>query len=153
VIQRCAAGALPMRRRICLSLLLLLPAKTDAAAACSVSLPSVEKLYAGASAAFVGRLVRIEEAGVVSTGELLPPRMDVEATFRVVEVLKGEPPAGGKLRAPIFEACGPILLAGWEYLFLLHEGNFIRSWERAIPVHNWPNGRERLLEKLGIGKK
>src|SRR5262245_49734922 len=146
--------ALLMRRHICLVVLLLL-ARTDAAVACSVSLPSVEKFYenlhAAASAVFVGRLVSVEEAGVVSAGEL-PPRVAVEGTFGVIEVLKGQPPADGKVRAPAFEACGPVLLAGWEYVFFLHEGNFIASWERALPIYNWPDSRERFLEKFQIGK-
>jgi len=143
-----------MRIPVYLVLVLMVLAKIDTAIACSVSLPDVEKQYARASAVFVGHLVSVDEAGVVSTGELLPPRVAVEATFRVVEVLKGEPPAGGKIRAPAFEVCGPILLAGWEYLFLLYEGgNFISSWEGAMPLHKWPNERERLLQKLGIAKK
>src|SRR5262245_48642605 len=148
---RCRARRAPLvRRHICLLVLLLL-ARTDAAVACSVSLPFYENLDAAASAVFVGRLVSVEEAGVVSAGEL-PPRVAVEGTFRVIEVLKGQPPADGKVRAPAFEACGPLLLAGWEYVFFLHEGNFIASGERALPIYNWPDSRERFLEKFQIGK-
>jgi hypothetical protein len=140
-----------MRRRVCLLLVPFLLARIDVAIACSFALPSVEKLYAGASAVFVGALISVEEAGVVSAGEL-PPRIAVEATFRVIEVLKGDPPANGKIRAPTFEACGPVLLVGWEYVFFLYEDNFIRSWEGALPVV-WSEERERYLGKLQISKE
>jgi hypothetical protein len=142
-----------MCRHLCFLLVLLVPVRIYAAIACSVSPPSVEKLYARTSAVFVGHVVSVEEAGVVSTGEPLPPRVAVEGTFRVIEVLKGQPPPDGKIRAPSFEACGAALHAGWEYLFFLHEGNFIRTWDGALPVYKWPNERKHYLEKLGIDKK
>src|SRR5262245_28661412 len=103
-----------MRRRVRLLPVLLLLAKIDAATACPLPTesPALERRYAQASAVFVGHLVSVEEAGVVSTGELVPRRVAVEGTFRVVEVIKGRPPADGKIRAPSLEACGPILWVG-----------------------------------------
>lgn len=148
-------GAEPlMRRHPCFVAVLLLLAKMEAVWACSVGRPSpVEELYASASTVFVGRLVRVEEAGEVGTGELPPPKPTVEGAFEVVEVFKGKPPTDGKIRAPAPAACpGPILLVAFDYVFFLSEGNFIRSWDDAMPVYDTPPNptgeRKRLLDKL-----
>src|SRR5262245_5144256 len=98
-------------------LAMLLLVNLEAAVACSRTdtPPTNEELFAKASAVFVGHLVRVEEDGVVSLSELrayaklprdvsvesLPPIPAVQATFRVVEVFKGQPPADGKIRAPV----------------------------------------------------
>jgi hypothetical protein len=145
-----------VHRHLCLVVVLLLLAKPEAVLACAeVRPPSVEESYPRASTVFVGRVVRVEEAGVVGSGELLPARPAVEATFEVVEVVKGQPPAEGKIRAPVPVAClGPVLLVGFDHIFFLNEGNFVRSWEDALPVLSWPSlriasgERERLLGKL-----
>jgi hypothetical protein len=84
----------------------------------------------------------------------------VEGTFHVVEVLKGHPPADGKIRAPVPEACfGPLLLVGFDHVVFLNEGNLIRSWGEAMflyrhPGHPEGGGSKRLLEALrNLGKK
>ena len=144
-----------MRRLICLLFVLIL-AKADTAAACSppTDFPALEKLHAQASAVIVGHLERVEEAGIVSAGEQPPREVTVEGTFRVVEVLKGQPPANGKIRGPAFEACGPILWVGWDYLFFLDQGNFVPSPFEALPVGRWQgNARKHILDKLGAGNK
>lgn len=169
-----------MRRHLYFAFAMLLLAGMEAAIACSYAPgygpPSDEELFAKASTVFVGRLVRVEEAGVVSVRELLafppwtkvearpprevieslPPWPAVEATFRVVEVFKGQPPADGKIRAPVGNYCtGPLLWAGSDHVFFLYEGNFVRSLEESRPAFIRPHqerddGRfgPRLLEKL-----
>src|SRR5262249_18612234 len=155
---------------------LLLVAGTQAARACSYSFghepPSDEQLFSQASTVFVAHVFRVEKAGVVSQRELLafppwrvespppksaieskPPIPAIEATFRVVEVFKGEPPSDGKVRAPIYMHCvGPALLAGSDHVFFLHEGNFVRSWLEGRPSLNLTPEQDaehkRLLEKL-----
>jgi hypothetical protein len=118
------------------------------------SLASMEKRYTQASTVFVGHLVRVEETGVVSTGELLPSRPAVEGTFHVVEVLKGHPPVDGKVRAPAPTACfGPLLLVGFDHAVFLNDGKLIRSWGEAIflyrhPGHQGDSGSNRFLEEL-----
>jgi hypothetical protein len=50
----------------------------------------------------------------------------VEGTFRLVEVLKGEPPADRKVVGPIPVMCMMPLMAGLDYVIFLNEGsNFI----------------------------
>lgn len=142
-----------MRRQLFFLLVMLLFTKAEAARACSYAPgyepPSLEELFAKATAVFVGRVVRVEEAGVVSVREILavppwvkvetvppkdfveslPPYPAIEATFRVVEIVKGQPPADGKVRAPRYVHCnGPLVLAGLDHIFFLSESNFVRSW-------------------------
>jgi hypothetical protein len=118
------------------------------------SLAYMEKRYAQASTVFIGHLVRVEETGAMSTGELLPSRPSVQATFHAVEVLKGHPPGDGRIRAPAPAACfGPLLLVGFDHVVFLNEDNLIRSWGQAIflyrhPGHVGDGGSQRLLEQL-----
>jgi hypothetical protein len=167
-----------MRRQLCAVFAMLLLARMEAAIACSYAPghgpPSDEELFAMASTVFVGHLVRVEEAGVVSERELLtfppwakvdslpprevieafPPWPAVEGTLRVVEVFKGQPPADGKIRAPIYMHCvGPLLLAGLDYVIFLYEGNFVRSSVESRGVFSRPTREQdgehkRLQEKL-----
>src|SRR5262249_55218590 len=146
-----------MRRQLFLLLAILLCTKAETATACSRvdQPPSDEELFAKASAVFVGHVIRVEEAGTVSLSELLayppwvtpewrqpkaileslPPTPAVEATFRVVEVFKGQPPADGKIRAPVGNYCtGPLLLPGSDHVFFLHDGKFIRSSDETRPA-------------------
>jgi hypothetical protein len=154
-----------MRRQLFLALAMLLLARMEAANACSRTEPgpSDEELFGKASAVFVGHVIRVEEAGAVSMSELLasppwektewrpskaeleslPPYPAVEATFRVVEVFKGEPPVGGKIRAPVGNYCtGPLLLVGSDQVFFLYEGNFVRSNDEVRPAFARPAPNE-----------
>jgi hypothetical protein len=160
-----------MRRHLYFAFAMLLFARIEAALACSRTdtPPTEEELFAKASTVFVGHLVRVEEAGAVSISELrayaklppevalesLPPIPAIEATFQVVEVFKGQPPADAKIRAPVGNYCsGPLLLAGSDHVFFLFEGNFVRSFDEVRPAFilpTWGNEEHvgpRLLEKL-----
>jgi hypothetical protein len=144
-----------MRRLLLAVLATLSLARMEAASACSYAPgyrpPSDEDLFAKASAVFVGHLVRIEEVGI-GFGELRRWPM-LEGTFRVVEVFKGEPPADGKIRAPRYFLCtGPMLFAGFDYVFFLNDDNLVRSHEQATFVYDPPDddivgARKRLLDK------
>lgn len=163
-----------MRRVLFFVLAVVLLARAEAAVACSYAPghgpPSDEALFAMATTVFVAHLVRVEEAGVVSVDELLaaPPwvraeplpksRVEslpqipaLEATFRVVEVFKGKPPADGKIRAPRWYMCfGAMIMAGMDYVFFLHEGSFIRSGleGRHLPTGWSEHQRAEYLEEM-----
>ena len=47
----------------------------------------------------------------------------IEGTFRLVEVLKGEPPADRKVTSFIATMCVESLMVGWDYLIFLNEGS------------------------------
>src|SRR5262249_47367517 len=110
-----AGGAM---RRLTLSGLLLLIA-TGAAMACSSIEPvSDERSFANASAVFVGHVLRTEETQSPDPqpADHATTRM-VEATVRTIEVLKGQPPADGKVRSLVYGPgnCSVALLAGVDY--------------------------------------
>src|SRR5262245_17065432 len=97
--------------------------------ACSIAdrhLP-VKERYDRASTVFLGRLVRVEEAGEAGAGNLLSPAPVVEATIEIVEVFKGTSPPGGKLRTPGPAAPCGLLLVAFEYVFFLSEEPIVRS--------------------------
>ena len=152
-----------MGRRFPLALAMILLAGMEVASACSYAPghgpPTDEELFSQASTVFVGHVFRVEKAGLVRERELLafppwwkeesrppktavesmPPIPAIEATFRIVEVFKGEPPTDSKIRAPIYMHCvGPMLLAGADHVFFLHEGNFVRSWLEGRTAYNRP---------------
>jgi hypothetical protein len=66
-----------------------------------------------------------EETAMRERLDRMPPMPSVEATFRVVEVLKGQPPPDGKIRALPFVLCSGALAAGVDYLFFLYRGTFV----------------------------
>src|SRR5689334_3680463 len=128
-----------MRRLLPLIGALLLLARTGAANAClRVGLPPPdEEMFAKASAVFIAHVFRVEETGTTrvlaeQAMEMLeerksglsgpeeaaartriesePPVPLVEASFRVVEVLKGHPPGDGKVRSlPIVMCSGAVV--------------------------------------------
>jgi hypothetical protein len=177
VTPRDSGGTNFMRRQLFRLLAILLFAKTAAAHACSYAPghepPSDEELFAQASTVFVGHVFRVEKSGTVSQRELLafppwwkleslppkatvesmPPIPAIEATFRVVEVFKGDPPTDGKIRAPIYMHCvGSILLAGADHVFFLYEGNFVRTSLEGRAVFNRPTPEQDAEHKRLLGK-
>ncbi len=116
-----------MRKLLYLLLMMLLLGRLEAARACSwYPPPSDEGLFAKASAVFVARIVSAEE---VETRYPHGPRgPGVEATFRLIEVLKGEPPADGKVRGPIPFMCMRPLEVGLDYVIFLNEGDNFIVW-------------------------
>lgn len=103
-----------------------------------------ERSHAAASTVFVGRIVRTEEAGTIQRPDHLQPESAVEATFRVVGVMKGQPPADGKVRLRADWTCNVRLLAGQTYAIFLYGDNVV--W--------WPNmGTTRLWQVQNIDAK
>jgi hypothetical protein len=145
-----------MRRLLLLVLAMPLLAGIDTARACSYSPghgpPTEEQLFARASAVFVARIVRVEEAGTVRVLESGPPATAVEAAFRLKEVLKGMPPPDGKVRAPAITICALPLLAGVDYVFFLYGDNFVHTsfGAGARPLLDWPSRSlaSRVLARL-----
>jgi hypothetical protein len=120
----------------------------EAADACTDRLLSYEQLLAKASTVFIGRIIRTEEAGTVQEYSHMSPVPVVEGTFRVVGVLKGEPPTNGKVKAIASLHCNVRLLAGQSYAIFLYGDNFIRSHhEGTTPVAEDVDAT-RLLELL-----
>ena len=117
-----------MRKPLYLLLAMLLLGRPEPASACSELLnPPYEQFAARASSVFVGHIVRTEVVGTKRRADHLPPAPVVEATVRVVEMLKGEPPADGKVRAFAEVHCNVRLMAGQDYAIFLYQDNFIRG--------------------------
>lgn len=102
------------------------------AGACSMKdgAPSFRKQLESAESVFIARVTVARE---VPTEEVLPPEaladLDeaerhapvIEASYRLIERLKGEPPANGPVYDLPFAAgnCSLGLLPGWDYVFVL----------------------------------
>ena len=103
--------------------------------ACSYERLSDEQLYAKASMVFVARVVRTEEAKGLSplSGEAEPI---VEATFRLVETLKGQPPPDGKVKSLVWSNgnCSVLLVAALDYLFFLHGDSYALIGGGSRPI-------------------
>src|SRR5262245_32327876 len=94
-IWSAAAGAVWVRKLVYLLLTAVVLAKLNAASACSMpNPPNDEDWFAAASTVFVGHIFRTEEIEVQLPGPgATRAAPALEGTFRLVEVLKGEPPA------------------------------------------------------------
>jgi hypothetical protein len=107
-------------RKVCLALMVA-GVGSYPANACSIAgpPPTIEDHFARAATVFIARIIRTEEAQIVWSGQTEPI---VEATFRPIEVLKGEL---AKVRSPTFGPgnCTIPLVAGWTYVFFLHPGD------------------------------
>lgn len=131
---------------------LLALANPSAAFGCSFVPLSYEDQFAEASAVFVARIVRTEEGkGSDPTRIGIKPETIavVEATFRIVEILKGQPPGDGKVRSLRSEEanCTIPLLAAQDYLFFLSTDGFVWGPSGSGIVN--PDGKDRdLLERL-----
>jgi hypothetical protein len=107
----------------------------SSARACSYEPRSDKQLFAKASTVFVARVVRTEEAmGPSPLGD--KPEPLVEATFRVVETLKGRPPGDGKVKSLRWSNgnCSVLLVAGHDYLFFLHDDNYVLLGLGSRPI-------------------
>jgi len=81
--------------------------------------PADEMLFWSASTVFVARVIRTEEMSAASPLADQPEPI-VEVTFRLIEVLKGQPPKDSKIKVSISHPCGTMpLWAAMDYLFLL----------------------------------
>jgi hypothetical protein len=108
-----------MQRFLLLLLFVAMLVNTTSVRACSYERLSVEQLYAKASTVFVAHIVRTEEAAGLSPLSVKPEAI-VEATFRLVENLKGQPPPDGKVKSLVWSNgnCSVLLAAGLDYLFI-----------------------------------
>src|SRR5262245_25593017 len=157
-----------MRKLLYVLLAMLLLGKVEAARACQMDNPqSDEQLYAKASTVFVGHIFRTEEIEVqraVPGADGLRTERAVEATVRLVETLKGDPPVDGKIRDQIayIDTCLRPLLVGFDYLIVLNAGSNVVVSEfdagtRILFGHavedKYCRGRQCVLEKLrALGK-
>jgi len=120
-------GAACMHKLVYMLLVAVPLAKLDAASACYMTnQPSDEELFAKASTVFVGHIFRAEEIEIqipVPGGADTRPAPAIEGTFRLVEVLKGEPPADRKVISFIPMMCVQWLEVGFDYLIFLNEGS------------------------------
>ena len=97
--------------------------------------PSDEWLFARASAVFLARVVRTDEAwGVTPLGG--EPEVIVEGTLRIIEVFKGQPPKDGKVKAAAAQPCGPVpLWTAMDYVFFLYDDhNFLLPNGGSVPL-------------------
>jgi hypothetical protein len=155
-----------MRKLLYVLFAMLLLGHLEAASACRFFTGSKghpgspeEQLFEIASTVFVGRVIRTEEAEPLrdhkygtSTGVLV-------ATLRIEEVLKGEPPADGKVRASAQQHfCNVLLVPGFDYVIFLYKDIDIPPFGnmRAYPLDGYfepePGGyvpqEKRVLDKL-----
>jgi hypothetical protein len=122
---------------------------TSGALACSPAPPnlSIPEKFAKASAVFAARIFRTEE--VFGKG--------IEATFRVIEIFKGQPPSDQKVRSMEFRpgACGFPLMAGIDHLFFLAEGQtdvWLNNDSARAFVAELPHGQKLLAELRALKK-
>jgi hypothetical protein len=79
------------------------------------------------------------------------PEVIVEASFRIVEVLKGQPPKDGKVKSfvPLGGNCSVTLVAATDYLFFLNNDlNFVAIFDGSRPIYLWHSEHKVLLERL-----
>jgi hypothetical protein len=128
-IWKPAGGSVWTHKLVYLLLATVLLAKLNTASACSMSNPpNDEDLFARASTVFVGHIFRTEEIIIqipVPGGTNTRAEPAVEGTFRLVEVLKGEPPADRKVVSSIPAMCVQWLMVGLDYLIFLDPGSNI----------------------------
>jgi hypothetical protein len=157
-----------MRKLLSVLFAVLLLGRLEAARACSwYPRPTDEGLFEKAAAVFVAHIVRAEEVEIQYLGPRSGPDAKgpaVEATFRLIEVLKGQPPADGKIRGPIPIMCMMPLQAGLDYVIFLNEGDTFIVWgedKGTRPLVDTPSADDRAcyyrqctLEKLrDLGRK
>ena len=109
-----------------------------------------EQLYLSAPTVFVARVIRTEEAAEQPKFEDARWGMRLlQATLHVKEVLKGQPPADGRVTASAQRFCNVLLVPGFEYIIFLYDDNFVRPQNMgAYPLDQSKWEGERVLEKL-----
>lgn len=126
-----------MKYRLAFYLGLFLLAGPSSAWACSLDPtlpePTPEERFEKAAIVVAAHMLKVEE--VEAPNEIGQDMLWVEGTFRPIELLKGELPAGNKVSGPAYGPgnCSLPLLAGSDYIFYLDgEKNFVI----------WPSGSE-----------
>jgi hypothetical protein len=154
-----------MRKLLYVLCAMLLLGHSEAASACRLFAGSKqdprsreEQLFEMASTVFVSHVIRTEEAEPVRDHKYGTSTRVLEATLRIKEVLKGEPPADGKVRAFGEQYCNVLLVPGFDYVIFLYKENDIPPLGnmRAYPLDGYfepkPGGyvgeEYRVLNKL-----
>lgn len=103
--------------------------------------PTNRDLFREAKSVFIAHVYRTEEESFLLKPNNAPISV-VVGEFRVVEVLKGSPPADRKIRDLVFGFgnCSLGLMAGLDYVFYVREGE-----ELVL----WPGGSRPLLNIEG----
>lgn len=114
-----------------------------------------EMQFSNAALVVVGHLTKVEEVS--------PPNLGkgdaglIEGTFRPIEVLKGEAPAGNKVKSQTFQPgnCTIPLVVGADYVFFLDGGENFLTWiAGSAPLGSVDTpASQRLLERLRSFKK
>lgn len=145
----------------------LLKLLTQSAVLCSLAVPFVTPAYAcsfdrqGESAedffktaqtAFIAHVVKTEEKFIADSEKSKERNQYLEATFEVIEVLKGTPPESGTVHdlVPGIGNCSIGLIAGLDYLFMPDENTKDekeRMSEYGVAAYNYvglPTGSKML---------
>lgn len=115
-----------MRKLVHLLVAVFLLGAPNITSACSLDNPPVmdEDHFAKASAVFVAHIYRTEEIELPSV-DGSPRRPGVEATFRLIEALKGQSPTERKVRSNVVIMCAVPLLVGFDYLIFVDANDFV----------------------------
>jgi hypothetical protein len=120
-----------------------------------VPVPTEEDLFSKASAVFVAHLTKTEE--IIPPGKGKLGAGEIEGTFTVIEVLKGQPPDDHKVRSMGWGPgnCTLPYLSGFNYIFFIDDnplGITTFSGSSAELNLNAVGAKER-LEKLRALRK
>jgi hypothetical protein len=136
-------------------LVLAFVASIDVATACEQARPDSDaQHFAEASAVFVGHIFRTEEYDGIDPldGQR---RLMVAADVRPIEVLKGTPPADGKVKSGVFMPgnCSVPLFVGYDYILFLYKDDFLVFGDGSdIFDHDRPEDEERLKTLRTLAK-
>lgn len=140
-----------MNLRTCLPFLLLgTLAITRSAFPCSFSAPPDEQAFRKAKVVVVGKILRTEFQGKPIPGVEFRGGQ-VEATFRTVEVLKGNAPAEGRVWSGVASpgSCSITLTAGNSYLLFLPTPGYVDVTSGSRFIWGLDNpGDKQILDKL-----
>lgn len=119
--------------------------------------PTEEELFSQASAVFVAHLISTQEVA-----EADPDKKQqgvIEGTFRVLEILKGSPPANSKVRSWQFLPgnCTLPFISGGDYIFFLANNNdyitFVSGSAGPILNLNATEVQKQLNQLRALAKK
>ena len=128
-------------RRILLAIFQALLA-TASAEACSIrDLATEEEKFARAKEVFLARIVRVEETGKaerIGGGEV----RTVQATYKLMEVFKGDPKDGDTVLDFVFSPgnCSLGIMAGLYYVFFIQPENRLVLWVNGSRGYINPDG-------------
>lgn len=112
--------------------------------------PTISELFQEAKTVFTAHVYRTEEKSEPATSTDKTQFVILEGEFRVIETLKGTPPADRKIRAFLLP-CGGVLVSGLDYIFFIREGQEIESWahgSRVLPTLVGSTATNTFLEPI-----